>query len=34
MTRGGLYGEVWPEHKGNPGGKASVSVGLSVSFTV
>ena len=35
MTRGGIYGKIQPEHKGNPEGKAQgISQGLTLYFTV
>ena len=35
MTRGGIYGEILPEHEGNPeGGARWISRGLRLYFTV
>ena len=34
-TRGGIYGEIWPEPEGNPESKArGISRGLRLYFTV
>ena len=35
LTRRGIYGEIWPEHKGNPeGGARGISRGLRLYFTL
>ena len=35
MTRGGMYGEIKPEHEGNPEGRAlGISRGLRLYITV
>ena len=35
MTRGGIYGEIYPKHVGNPkGADQGISQGLRLCFTI